>query len=404
MALDLTALGKQVRQMSNELSSEPGARDERIARVRETYLRHAGCEEELIKMVNSTREANPWRTLASPYEQLDLVRDVPPAPANYALVATDGSQIELDRHGIVDCYLVNIGEVYLRYGGEPQARLSSSPTLYYREEDLYLTDGAKRVPIEGNYLSARRDVQELVGLDALSAELLNGERAAVLAMLDGTLVRWTLAGAERFVQEHFLRPYLDALESLRIRDVPVVSYISRPRATEVMGIVRLMYCGDVDMEQGRAARCNQCSDVRDRNAPSCNICDGLTDADILAGLLQDGQRGPLFISMSQINMKNYGPHLIHFFYMRVGRELARVEVPEWIAHDKARVDMVHSLVYDQCVRGQGYPVALSRAHEKAVVRTADRRAFQRMIESSLVRADMAALTSSKRESKEYSRV
>jgi hypothetical protein len=403
MALDLTALGKQVRQMSNELSSEPGARTERIERVRETYLRYAGCEEELIKMVNSSREANPWRTLASPYEQLDLVRDVPPAPADYALVATDGSQIELDRHGIVDCYLVNIGEVYLRYGGGPLARLSSSPTLYYREEDLYLTDGAKRVPIEGNYLSARRDVQELVALDALSAELLNGERA-VLAMLDGTLVRWTLAGAERFVQEHFLRPYLDALESLRTHDVPVVSYISRPRATEVMGIVRLMYCGDVDMEQGRAARCNQCSDVRDGNAPSCNICDGLTDADVLAGLLQDGQRGALFISMSQINMKNYGPHLIHFFYMRVGRELARVEVPEWIAHDKARVDMVHSLVYDQCVRGQGYPVALSRAHEKAVVRTADRRAFQRMIESSLVRADMAALTSSKRESKEYSRV
>jgi hypothetical protein len=84
----------------------------------------------------------------------------------------------------------------------------------------------------------------------------------------------------------------------------------------------------------------------------------------------------------------------------VGRELARVEVPRWVAHDAEQVDLVHSLIYDQCVRGHGYPVALARAHEQAVVRSADRRTFQRIVEGSLLRADLPATSSRKRESKE----
>jgi hypothetical protein len=136
--------------------------------------------------------------------------------------------------------------------------------------------------------------------------------------------------------------------------------------------------------------------------PSCSLCHGLTDADVLAGRLTEGQRGPLFASMNPINIKTYGEHLIHFFYLRVGRELARVEVPRWVAEEPDLLNRVHSLVYDQCVRGQGYPVALARAHEQAVVRTADRRTFQRVVAGSLMRAELPATSSRKSESKERS--
>jgi hypothetical protein len=106
--------------------------------------------------------------------------------------------------------------------------------------------------------------------------------------------------------------------------------------------------------------------------------------------------------MNPINIKTYGEHLIHFFYLRVGRELARVEVPRWVAEEPDLLNRVHSLVYDQCVRGQGYPVALARAHEQAVVRTADRRTFQRVVAGSLMRAELPATSSRKSESKERS--
>ena len=90
--------------------------------------------------------------------------------------------------------------------------------------------------------------------------------------------------------------------------------------------------------------------------------------------------------------------------MRVGRELARVEVPCWVADEPHLVDQVHGLVYDQCLRGQGYPVALARAHEQAVVRGGDRRAFRRMVEGSFVRAELAKTLSMKQENKEMSKV
>jgi len=401
MSLDLTTLSKQVRQMSGALALSA---DEIIGRTRQVqarYVEESGAETTWSRAVDLSRETATW-LLARPVEPLDTVRDVPPHPAAYALVATDGSQIDVDRHGSVFCYLINIGRVYLRYGHAPAARLSSQPALYYEEEDLYLTDGARRVAIEGNYLSARRDAEEGIVLAELADSFLTDDLPAI-AMQDGTLVRWTLSGAEKFVQEHFLRLYLHYLDHMRERGIPVVSYISRPRAPELVGMIRLMYCPDVDPAKGRGARCSECSDVQAGRPPSCSICQGLVDADILAERLAEGQRGPLFVSMSRINVEAYGPHLVHFFYMRVGRELARVELPRWVAQDPAQVDLAHTLVYDQCVKGAGYPVALARAHEQAIVRSADRRAFQRMVDGSLQRADLPNTTSRKRESKGFSR-
>jgi hypothetical protein len=130
------------------------------------------------------------------------------------------------------------------------------------------------------------------------------------------------------------------------------------------------------------------------------LCQGMTDADILGDTLAEGQRGPLFVSLSRVNVEAYGPHLIHFFYMRVGREIARVEVPRWVAEERTLLDRVHAVIYDQCARGQGYPVALARAHEQAIVRAADRRAFLSLVEGSLMRAELPTATSLKRESKE----
>jgi hypothetical protein len=401
MGLDLSALSRQVRQMSRSAADSAADVRARAAAARGRYLAEAGEEARWAQAANLSREGASW-LLALPVERLDLVRDLPAAPQAYAVVATDGSQIDLDRHGAVACYLINIGQVFLRYGDAPKARLSSRPALYYTEEDLYLSDGARRVLIEGNYLSARRDVDEGVALADLADELLPADVPGV-ALQDGTLVRWTLAGAERFVQDHFIERYLAYLDRMREKGIPVASYISRPRSPEVMGTIRLMLCPDVDVPAGKGAKCGECSDVRAGREPSCMLCQGLVDADVLAEGLGEGQRGPLFASLSRINVERYGPHLIHFFHMRVGRELCRVEVPRWVATEPELVDRVHALVYDQCARGGGYPVALARAHEQAIVRAADRKAFLRMLEGSLYRAEAGADVSAKKASKEFSR-
>jgi hypothetical protein len=398
MGLDLSALSRQVRAMSGSLATEASDKQQRQTLALGRYLEESGAYESWARAADLSRETSAW-LLARPVEPLNAIHDLPPRPPDYALVATDGSQIDVERHGMAACYVINIGRVFLRYGARPSARLSSRPALYYRDEDLYLSDGVRRIAVEGNYLSARRDVEEGVALAELADEFLIDDLPCA-ALQDGTLVRWTLAGAEKFVQERFLRPYLAYLDAMRERGIPVASYISRPRAPEVAGTIRLMLCPDVKLDEGRGAKCGECSDAAAGRMPSCYVCQGLTDAEILADLLAEGQRGPLFASMSRINVESYGPHLIHFFYMRIGREVARVEVPRWVAEDARAVDLIHTLIYDQCMKGQGYPVALARAHEQAIVRAADRRAFLSIVEGSLLRAELPASDSRKRESKE----
>lgn len=398
MPLDLSALSRQVRAMSSSLVGQADDKRARLTRMRERLLGEAAAHQRWATAVDLSRETAAW-LLARPVEPLNTTCDLPALARNYALIATDGSQIDLERHGAAVCYVINIGRVFLRYGDAPAAKLSSQPSLYYRDEDLYLSDGVRRIAIEGNYLSARRDIEEGLALARMADEFLTDGLPA-LALQDGTLVRWTLAGAEKFVQEHFLRPYLDYLEAMRQRGISVASYISRPRSPEIAGTIRLMFCPDVQLEAGRGAVCATCSDIAAGRLPSCSLCQGLTDAEVLADMLAEGQRGPLFVSMSRINIESYGPHRIHFFCLRVGREIARVEIPEWVATEPAAVDLVHAVIYDQAIKGQGYPVALARAHEQAIVRSADRRAFLSIVEGSLLRAELPAASSRKRESKE----
>jgi NurA-like 5'-3' nuclease len=127
----------------------------------------------------------------------------------------------------------------------------------------------------------------------------------------------------------------------------------------------------------------------------------LADADIYSERLAEGQRGPIYLSMARANRALYREHAIHFFYLRVGNEIARVEIPQWVATDSQLCDRVHALIYDQAMRGQGYPIALARAHEQAVVKASDRRVFLDMVAQMLQKSELPALNSRKRDSKEF---
>ncbi len=125
---------------------------------------------------------------------------------------------------------------------------------------------------------------------------------------------------------------------------------------------------------------------------------GVQDRELFLNLLSQGERSALFISQSKIQ-KRYGVHRVYFFYLRVDDEIARVEIPQWVATNDSLLNLVHSLVLDQCQRGRGYPVALSEAHEQAVVTAADKENFWQLVESSLVEEHMPSLGSAKSWSK-----
>ena len=104
-----------------------------------------------------------------------------------------------------------------------------------------------------------------------------------------------------------------------------------------------------------------------RGCPRCGA--GAGDADCGLDALADrllfedlapGERSALFESRTLA--QHYPAELLpRFFYVNVGREVARVEMPAWAAAQPPLVERVQAVVVDQCRRGQGYPVAGPRA-------------------------------------------
>jgi hypothetical protein len=77
-----------------------------------------------------------------------------------------------------------------------------------------------------------------------------------------------------------------------------------------------------------------------------------------ASLLEPGQRSPLFRSSARI-LDLYKEHRIYFCYVHVGTEVARVEMPEWVAQNSSLLNQALSLILAQVNKGFGYPVALA---------------------------------------------
>jgi hypothetical protein len=393
VSLDLTKVASQVGGMVARLKDAREERQKHLQNALDVVGNEAIDLDALKRKIAASKTtwlvANLVDTLASHY-------GAPPAPTEFTVIATDGSHIDVDRHRATRCYLINIGSVIIHYGAEPGATLDSFPSLYSGDEDLVITPsgvGAREQPIEGTLLGIKRAVEECRYLAKIAVELPVGSSS--LALLDGSLILWGLEAYPEFVTEAlltngFLR-YLDDLRKLNNgKRVALASYISFPRSTDVVNVLRVAICPH------EPADCDRyCSVNKERG---CDAVAGVRDRELFLNLLSQGERSDLFISPSNIQ-KHYGYHQVYFFYLRVNDEVARVEIPRWVAVNESLLNLVHVLVLDQCRRGQGYPVALSEAHEQAVVTGTDRENFWQLVDSSLVEEHMPTLTSAKSFSK-----
>jgi GNAT superfamily N-acetyltransferase len=340
----------------------------------------------------ASRSWMPFRA-AIPTEPLDTRQPAGTAPRDYCIVSADGSHIEPDRHGPAVCYLLNVGAAVIRYGCSPAARLSSSPLLGYRHEDLHISSGGTEIPVQDRVLALKRHIEEMRCLSRLAVEA-SGE-VPVVAVADGTLLvsAWG-QGDDSQVLDVLVSQFLQCLDDLRKNGVPVASYISRPRGSDVVNLLRLAACpyGNVEC----SSRCRGIA----ASATPCAHLSAIADRQVLEGLpLGPGERSAVFVSSWATSQQRYGAHKVRFFYLHVGSEIARVEVPEWVAEDPEALARTQSVVVDQAARGQGYPRALIEAHEKAVLSGGDRRAYSAMVEQALTAAGVRVGSSLKGVSK-----
>jgi hypothetical protein len=119
---------------------------------------------------------------------------------------------------------------------------------------------------------------------------------------------------------------------------------------------------------------------------------GLVDTDFrgiadraLFSTLAPGERSALFVRGTAANQDfRARGHEIQFFYLNTGQDLARVEVPEWVARRSEWLDLVHASIHDQCRFNMGYPYVLTRADEQAVILGEEREALEGMIMRAMV--------------------
>ena len=400
MSLDLTKTALQLDGMALDLKARQGEHDLRL----ESALEVIGS----LDVADSERDRQRSRStiawaVPSVIDATGSGHAPPALPVDFCVVATDGSHIDVDRHLPARCYLINIGVSVLTYGSRPDASLSNQPRLYARDEELVMRDGSlsfREQAVQGTILGAKRTVEEIRALVQAVREL--PADTPTLALMDGTLVMLDLArhGHQDFVLRQLIEEgFVDALDELRRiaseRPLALASYISLPRAAEVMGAIRLGAC------PYETADCSRyCGQTPVGQRPCDDSAQGLLDRDVFGGVLKPGERSGLFGSASQLVEKYYGDEQrVCFFYVHTGEEIGRVEVPYWVAENETLLGLAHSLVVDQCRRGPGYPVALMEAHEQAVVTGADRQSFAQLVEGVLYDQRVPVYSSEKSRSK-----
>ncbi|MEM8638582.1 MAG: DNA double-strand break repair nuclease NurA [Cyanobacteria bacterium P01_G01_bin.54] len=409
--LDLTKLAGQLPQISQHLKQENVASQQRLIKALD-----------LVQTVQ--REQTHWQDVqrqwhdrllfhpAQPLDPIETAIAVAKPPAQYSIFATDGSQIAPSHHEIAYCYLINVGRIMLHYGQSLHPLLDSLPEVFYKSEDLYAARQWGIRPEE--WLGYRRTVAEAELLAEMAVRWVEPpgpHDAPCVAMVDGSLIYWFLEGLPSEARDRLLTPMLDAWETLRQAHIPLVGYLSASRSGETTSFLRLPAC--VFDEPNCLRHCGQEPSVQEPSAPDeqnatlingrqrypCQVIDPIRDTTLWGTLLKPGERGARWCSDAKI-LDLYPEHLrIVACYVHVGAEVARVEMPLWVAEDTELFERTLGMVLAQVHKGYGYPVALAEAHNLAVVRGGDRHRFFALLEQQMIKSGLRNVGTSYKEAR-----
>ncbi len=394
MSLELNKLTREVNALGASVAQRLDALAERLPQAQAGLEAIGAADDALLRKIELARRFR-WAGAIPTAEPVNARYPAPPAPARYTAIAADGSQIYPDRHGVALYYLINTGSIVFRAGLAQAPSTASTPEVFYEDADLYEEEGRQKPSELIDAERDRRELAELARLAAAEVQAAAEARAApTVALLDnGLLLYLSLVIADPNVIREKIDAYVDELDRLRDSGAAVAGVVDRPRAANVVRLLHL---------NGLAEREIREEALRDLGPDYAGLTDGM-----LFEALKPGERSALFVHASPNNDIYYRErgHTIYFFYLNAGRPgkdaLLRVEVPEWVANDPARLGLVHGTLMAQCATTDGFPYVLMRAHELAVVTVGERRAFEEMVMGALIRRRLKAGVSQKAQGKAW---
>jgi hypothetical protein len=360
-------------------------RDEFERLAREALDRLAAHSDDLDELREKAEHARTtlggiWRgalptlePIGGPYRPPESI-----APVEHIL-ATDGSQIFPDRHGIAHYALINIGAIHYRPGSGQAPDEATFPDLIFGGR---LRDDETAEPLLAAEVSRERDKQELSRLIDLSSM----ENDGAVALMDSPLLLWIL-GPEPGQRADLEEWFIEQLKRARAGRVLLAGYVDRPGSRGVAELLAL-------------APLNAAEITKDN--PEIRAFRDLPDRIIFRRLLKPGERSALFVSGSPFNRilaREDEALEVAFFYLNVGTPgdpvMARVEAPRWVTDNPTTLGQLHRAIWDQCQAPGRYPYVLARAHEIALVASDHRIELEALLTQAMLQRGLQPRTSAK---------
>lgn len=319
----------------------------------------------LRSKVESARAADPNIRCALPLDEpLASSHPKPDSALQATLIAADGSQINPDRHAAVQFGLVNVGAIIMKLNSGEAPLIETESNLLFGDD--LLPNG---IPMSDGMVALKRDLAEREKLDELS----KGMQGQVVTFTDGPIELWGAKGEDAGSYEDFIQKYKGVLSRLQSRGVTTAGYVDKPSADLV---VRLLEIAMADNEQIQKLR---------EFHPLRGVSDRWLYGEREKPLLPPGHRSAVFRIQSSSDKRYTGVLSLHFFYLNVGTERhpwpVRVEVPRWVVDDREKLDLLHSVLVEQCrmMGSRPYPYLLHRAHETAIVKNEEKQQIEQLL-------------------------
>ena len=373
MPIDYQQIFTRIKEIGAGARERKRTLEERRIKARELLAAYASELDSLRSKVDTAKQADPNTRCALPLnENLASSHPAPASVIQATLIAADGSQINPNRHAAIQFCVVNVGAIQMRLNSGETPEIFTETELLYGDD--LLPNG---YPMSEGLVALKRDLAERSKLEELS----KGLEGSVVTFTDGPIELWGAKGEDANSYEDFVQKYLGVLSRLQGRDVITAGYVDKPSANLV---VRLLEIASADNEQIQKLK---------EFHPLRGVSDRWLFGEHKNPLLPPGHRSAVFKIQSSSEKKYKGVLELHFFYLNVGTEghpwPVRVEIPKWVADDKAKLDLLHGVLVEQCrmMGSKPYPYLLHRAHETAVVKMEEKQQIEQMLAMELRNQD-----------------
>ncbi len=365
---------QQIREMGRQATQDQRRLEEKRAEADALFLKFAQELDTLEQLVDRAAAENPGLRCAAPFKEfLNQTFAPPPLESGYTLLAADGSQINPDRHAMVEFGAINVGAIRMRPGAGQGNGGTQAPEEIVQSQMMFLNDlfTASGSLLTDDIVALKRDLAERQVL----AELARSGPAPVVALTDGPLELFREPkGVPEF--RDGLEKYKEVLHQLADLEVATAGYVDRPRGDLMVRLLEL-----VILE--RRGQLNKAGIER----PLL----GVYDTYLMRTLLKPGQRSAVTAIHSGSAQSFKDRLALHFFYLNVGREghpyFSRVEIPKWVAESERLLNLLHACLLAQAAHlgARPYPYILHRAHEIAVITYDEKNQLESMIVAELRR-------------------